>query len=140
MMRTFSKSASHGVAQIAGSCSYLPSDRVVNPMSTVIYTADTVKCNISYIHIEYDCVPISINDSTKEYNVCQKNIEITSDYGIIRSPAYPTRFQTIASECFRTIHVPNDKIICLWLNDLYIGSISEISDKDHVYTVDSVQT
>ncbi|CAF4778092.1 unnamed protein product, partial [Rotaria sp. Silwood2] len=94
----------------------------------------------SYIHIEYDCVPISINDSTKEYNVCQKNIEITSDYGIIRSPNYPTRFQTTASECFRTRHVPNDKIICLWLNDLYIGSISEISDKDHVYTVDSVQT
>ncbi|CAF4712275.1 unnamed protein product, partial [Rotaria sp. Silwood2] len=52
-------SASHGVAQIAGSCSYSPSDRVANPMSTVMCTADTVQCNM--YAIQKTCYNVIMN-------------------------------------------------------------------------------
>ncbi|CAF0929763.1 unnamed protein product [Rotaria sordida] len=149
------RSASYGVAQVSGSCSYTPGDCIADAMSIVTCTTDTVQCAMyatkrklpqcndqfsSYVHIEYDCVPISMDDSTKEYNVCQNGTEITSDYGIIRSPGYPTQFQTTTAECFRAIHIPSDKTIRLWLTDLSIGSTLANCAKDHVYVVDSVQT
>ncbi|CAF1053199.1 unnamed protein product [Rotaria sp. Silwood1] len=149
------RSAFYGVAQIADSCSYTTGDCIADAMSIVTCTVDTLQCNMyaarkklpqcndqysSYIHVEYECVPISMDDSTKEYNVCQNSTEITSDHGIIRSPGYPTQFQTTTSECFRAIRVPNDKIIRLWLTELYIGSTLGTCAKDHVYVVDSVQT
>ncbi|CAF3085240.1 unnamed protein product [Rotaria sp. Silwood2] len=81
-----------------------------------------------------------MDDSTKEYKARQNDTEITSDHGIIRSPGYPTQFQTTTTECFRAIRVPSDKNIRLWLTDLYIGSTPGTCVSDHVYVVDSVQT
>ena len=149
------KSASYGVAQIAGSCTYTPGDCIADAMSIVTCLTDNVQCNMyavkknlpqcndrsnNYVHIEYDCVPISMDDSTQEYNVCQNNTEITSDRGIIKSPGYPTQFQTTPSECFRYIHVANNKAIRLWLSDLYIGVSGTNCANDHVFVVDSIQT
>jgi hypothetical protein len=149
------RTASHGVAQIPGSCTYKPGDCIVDSMSSVACLTDSPQCSIyatkkklpqcnddysSYFHIEYDCLPISMDDKSKEYNICQNNMEITSDYGIIRSPGYPSQFQTTTAECFRAIHVPDDKIIRLWLTDLYIGSTSTNCASDHVYVVDNIQT
>ncbi|CAF3943019.1 unnamed protein product [Rotaria sordida] len=148
--------AFYGVAQIQGLCSYSPSDCIADSTSTVACNSDSIQCNLyvtkkklpqcndqfsSYVHIEYDCVPISMDDSTKEYNVCQQNsTEITSDQGIIRSPGYPTQFPITTSECLRSIRVPHDKTIRLWLSDLYISSLSINCVSDHVTVVDSVQT
>ncbi|CAF2721674.1 unnamed protein product [Rotaria sp. Silwood2] len=149
------RSAFYGVAQIAGACSYTIGDCIADAMKIVTCATDTVQCTMhasktklsqcndqsnSYVHIEYDCVPISMDDSTKDYNVCQNGTEITTDSGIIRSPGYPTQFQTTTAECFRAIHVPKDKTIRLWLTDLNIGSTVGTCAKDHVYVVDSVQT
>ena len=147
-------SASLGVAQILGSCTYSAGDCTADAMNTITCLSNTVQCltyatrrklpqcndrYADYIHIEYDCVPILMNDSAKEYNVCQEGTEITTDHGIIQSPGYPAQFQTTTFECFRTIHVPNNKAIRLWLSDLYIGSTSTNCAKDHVFVVDSVQ-
>ncbi|CAF1605813.1 unnamed protein product, partial [Adineta ricciae] len=73
------------------------------------------------------------------YNVCQNGSEITTDNGIIKSPGYPSQFQSTSKECFRAIHVPEDKTIRLWLSDLYIPMGTGCL-KDYVYVVDSVQT
>ncbi|CAF0750564.1 unnamed protein product [Adineta steineri] len=146
------RSASHGVAQISNTCSYKPGDCIVDSMNSISCLTDSTQCLIhatkkllpqcndqysSYFHIEYDCIPISMDDTSKEYNICQNSTEITSDHGIIRSPGYPTQFQLTSFECFRFIHVSDDKIIRLWLTDLYIDSNCI---NDHVYVVDNVQT
>jgi hypothetical protein len=149
------RNAFYGVAQIPGSCSYSPDDCIADAMSTATCTTDSLQCLVyatrkklpqcnnqfsSYFHIEYDCVSISMNDSSKEYNVCQNGIDITSDQGILKSPGYPSQFQTTPSECFRAIQVPADKVIRLWLSDLYISGADTNCANDHVYVVDSVQT
>ncbi|CAF1294680.1 unnamed protein product [Adineta steineri] len=148
-------SAEYGVAQVDGSCSYTPGDCIADAMSIVNCVSDSVTCSIyatrkrlsecndqfgSYVHIEYDCGPMSMNDPAKEYNVCLNGTEITSDHGILKSPGYPSQFQLTTTECFRTIHVPDNKIVRLWLTDLYISSAGIDCLKDHVYVVDSVQT
>ncbi|UJR25447.1 hypothetical protein I4U23_006794 [Adineta vaga] len=148
-------SAEYGVAQISGSCSYSPGDCVADAMSIVICNTDSVQCNVyatkkklpqcndqygSYVHIEFDCVPLSMDDPSKEYNVCQNGTDITSDSGILKSPGYPSQFQLTTAECFRAIHVPSDKAIRLWLSDLYISSAGINCPKDHIYVVDSIQT
>jgi hypothetical protein len=127
------RSASYGVAQIPGSCTYSIGDCIADTMSTVACTTDSTQCSIyatrrkllecndqynSYIRIEYDCVPISMEDSTKEYNVCQNGTEITSDNGILKSTGYPTQFQLTSVECIRTLRAPSNKTIRLWLSDL----------------------
>ena len=149
------RSASLGVAEISGTCNYSTGDCIVDAMNIITCLSDAIQCltyatrrklpqcndrYADYIHIEYDCVPISMDDPSKEYNVCQDGTEITTDHGILRSPGYPTQFQTTTFECFRAIHVPNNKTIRLWLSDLYIGSTSTNCAKDHVFVVDSVQT
>ncbi|CAF4541058.1 unnamed protein product, partial [Rotaria socialis] len=149
------KSASYGVARIAGSCAYTPGDCVADAMSAITCTTDAVFCNVfatrkrlpqcndqfnDYLHVEFDCVPLSMDDPANEYNVCQNGTDITSDYGILKSPGYPTQFQTTTAECFRSIQVPRNKTIRLWLTDLYIGSLLGNCVNDHVYVVDSIQT
>ncbi|CAF1630215.1 unnamed protein product, partial [Didymodactylos carnosus] len=74
------------------------------------------------------------------YNVCQHGTKITSDCGILRNFGYPTQFKITTLECHRTIHVPNDKTICLWLSDLYIDSTHSNCAKENVSVVDSNQT
>ncbi|CAF1345117.1 unnamed protein product [Adineta steineri] len=149
-------SAEYGVAQVDGSCSYTPGDCIADAMSIVNCVSDSVTCSIyatrkrlsecndqfgSYVHIEYDCVPMSMNDPAKEYNVCQQNsTKLTSDFGILKSPGYQSQFQLTPYECLRTIHVPDDKIVRLWLSDLYISSAGVNCPNDHVYVVDNVQT
>jgi hypothetical protein len=149
-------SAFYGVPQQDGACYYTPGDCIGDAMSiTTTCNTDNVVCPLyavkkklpmcndqlsSYIHIEYDCVPISMEESTKEYNICQGGTEITSDHGIIKSPNYPSQFQITTKECLRAIHVPNNKTIRLWLSDLYIGSAGINCANDHVFVVDSVQT
>jgi hypothetical protein len=149
------RSATYGVAQVLGSCSYTIGDCVADAMSIISCTTDSVECSIyvtrkklpqcndhyaSYVRIDYDCVPIVMDDSVKEYYVCKNVTDITSDHGIIKSPGYPTQFQTTTAECFRAIHVPDDKRVRLWLSDLYIGSTSTNCADDHLYVVDSIQT
>ncbi|CAM4850427.1 unnamed protein product [Rotaria magnacalcarata] len=48
-------------------------------------------------------------------------------------------FQIIATivECFRSINVPSNKAVRLWLTDRYIGSTPEDCTQDHVYVVDN---
>jgi hypothetical protein len=148
------RSAFYGVAQTDGKCSYSNGDCIADAMNIVSCVTDSVQCLVygtrkklpecndaynSYIHVEYDCVPMSMDDPIKEYNVCQNGSEITTDHGILRSPGYPTQFQTTTAECFRLIHVPDNKIVRLWLSDLYIGSTSTNCDKDHVIVVDGLQ-
>jgi hypothetical protein len=149
------RTALYGVAQTPGQCAYKPGDCVADAMSIAICIGDAIQCSIygvrkklpqcndqysSYVHIEYDCVPIEMDNSSKEYNVCQNGTDITTDHGIIKSPGYPSPFQTTTWECFSAIHVPDDKTIRLWLSDLYIGSTGTNCASDHVYVVDSVQT
>jgi hypothetical protein len=80
-----------------------------------------------------------MNDSSKVYNICQNDTDITTDHGIIQTPGYPTPFETTTVECIHEIRVPNIKTIRLWLTDLYIGSTSTNCADDHVYIVDNVQ-
>ncbi|CAF0789376.1 unnamed protein product [Adineta ricciae] len=149
------RSALHGVAQVAGSCSYQPGDCIVDSMSSVACLTDSIQCSIyatrkklpqcndqysSYFRVVYDCVPISMDDSLKEYHVCQNGTEITTDHGILRSPGYPSQFQLTPVECVRTIHIPQNKSLRLWLTDLAIDSTSTNCANDYVYVVDNVQT
>jgi hypothetical protein len=149
------RSAFYGIASIGGSCSYTAGDCIADAMNIMVCVDDSIDCSIyvtprklaqcndqvaSYVHVEFDCVPISMTDSSKRYDVCQGSSNITSDHGIIESPGYPTQFQTTTSECFRAIHVPDNKTIRLWLTDLYIGSTATNCAADHVYVVDSIQT
>ncbi|CAF4361705.1 unnamed protein product [Rotaria socialis] len=151
------RSASHGVAKICDSCTYSSDDCIANAMSIVICTTDSAQCEIfarkkrlsecndkynDNVHIEYDCVPISMTDGKKEYTICQNSTDITSDYGIIRSPGYSRQFQITATivECFRSINVPSNKAIRLWLTDRYIGSTPEDCTQGHVDVVDSIRT
>jgi hypothetical protein len=144
--------ASYGVAQVPDSCSYKPGDCIVDGMSSISCLNDTIQCSIyttkkklpqcndeysSYFHVEYNCVPISMDDTSKEYNICQNSsTDITTNHGIIRSSGY----QITTSECFRTIRIPDNKTIHLWLTDLYIDSTSTNCANDYVYVVDNVQT
>lgn len=149
------KSAFYGVAQTANQCTYKPGDCIADTMNTVTCLSDSTQCAVfgtkkklpqcsdqtnSYISIEYDCVPIRVQDQARVYEVCGNGADITTDSGIIRSPGYPTQFQTTTTECFRAISVPANKNIRLWLSDLYIGSTAANCARDHVYVVDSVQT
>jgi hypothetical protein len=149
------RSAFYGVAPVVlGSCSYKPGDCIADAMSIMTCASDgdcsiyvtkkkLPQCNdhfATYIHVEYDCVPISLDDSAKDYNVCQNGSDITTDHGIITSPNYPTQFQATTNECFRAIHVPTNKTIRLWLTDLYIGSAINNCADDHAFVVDSIQT
>lgn len=149
------RNAFYGVAAQPGPCSYTVGDCVVDAMSVMTCSTDLVSCDVyltkrklsqcndqyaDYIYAEFDCVPISMTDSSKRYDICQSTTDITSDHGIIESPGYPTQFQTTTAECFRAIHVPDDKAIRLWLTDLYIGSMSTDCADDHVYVVDNIQT
>ncbi|CAF0759624.1 unnamed protein product [Didymodactylos carnosus] len=136
-----------------GSCVYSTGDCIADAISSITCLTDGVTCIVfaskknlptcenklsNYLHIEYQCVPIIMQDTSKVYDVCQTG-DITSDHGIITSPGYPTQFQTTTNECLRAIHVPDNKLIQLWLTDLYIGSSpSQNCQKDHVLVVDSV--
>lgn len=148
------RSASYGVAQKIGSCEYTIGDCVSDAMSAMSCPTDSKTCSINlfrrrlskcndhysdYVHIEYDCVPISVTDSSKVYIICQNAGNITSDHGIIHSPGYPTQYQTTTSECLGVIDVPHDKIIRLWLTDLSVGSPTVDCAEDHLYIVDSIQ-
>jgi CUB domain len=148
-------SAFYGVAQIPNDCAYKTGDCIADAMNIIVCSSDTVACSIygvkkklpqcndqmsSYLHIEYDCVPISMNNPAQVYDVCQNGSDITSDQGILRSPGYPSQFQTTTAECFRAIQVPSNKTIRLWLSDLNIGSSGIDCAKDHVFVVDSIQT
>lgn len=149
------KSVFLGVPQISGKCSYSPGDCIADAMDIIFCYTDNINCDVyapsrklpqcrdqtnTYAHIEYDCVPIAMNNSAFEYNICQSSASIVSDNGIIKSPGYPTQFQTTSTECFRSIQVPQNKTIRLWLTDLYIPSLIGSCDKDHAYVVDSIQT
>lgn len=149
------KSAFFGVTQIPGLCTYSSGDCTADAMDIILCDTDSTRCNVyvpriiisqcsnqynNYVVIEYDCVPISIMDSTKEYDICQSGTGITSDHGIIKSRGYPTQFQTTAVECIRPISVPNNKTIRLWLTDLSIGSISGNCTADYIKVIDSIQT
>lgn len=76
------RSASHGLSQTSGSCSYKPGDCIVDSMSSVACLTDSTQCSVyatkkklpqcndqdsSYFHIEYDCVPISMDDTSKAF-------------------------------------------------------------------------
>jgi hypothetical protein len=151
------KSAFYGVSKIPNQCSYTPGDCIADAMSTATCMLDSTQCNIyatrkklpqcnddfsSYMHIEYDCVPISMNDPSLEYNICQNSTPIVTNQGVIRSPGYPTQFQTTPGECVRVITAPNNKTIRLWLTDLYIGSVpisATPCSKDYLIVVDSAE-
>ncbi|UJR23452.1 hypothetical protein I4U23_026456 [Adineta vaga] len=149
------RSASHGVAQITDSCSYKPGDCIVDAMNSVTCLTDSIQCSIyavrkkiaqcndlysSYFRVEYDCVPISMDDTSNEYNICHNNTDITTNHGIIHSPGYPSQFQLTPFECFRAIHIPENKHVRLWLSDLAISSTSTNCASDYVYVVDNIQT
>jgi hypothetical protein len=149
------RNALYGVTKIPGVCNYQPGDCIVESTDSIMCLTDSPECSInttktkipqcnneysSYFYIEYDCVPISLNDKSKEYNLCSNTTAITSDYGIITSLGYPSPHQTSTEQCIRTIQVPDDKIIRLWLTDLFIPSIGTTCSNDFVYVVDNVQT
>lgn len=148
------RNAFYGITSNPGFCSYTIGDCVADAMNIMTCSTDLASCDVyltrrklsqcndqyaDYLRAEYDCVPISMTDSSKLYDICQSSTDITSDHGIIESPGYPTQFETTTAECFRAIHVPNDKAIRLWLTDLYIGSTSTNCADDHVYVVDNIQ-
>lgn len=149
------KSAFYGVARTTNQCSYKAGDCIADTLSTVSCFTDNTQCFVfgskkrlpqcsdqmsSYIKLEYDCVPISLQASARVYEVCGNGSDITTDSGIILSPGYPTQFQTTTTECIRAITVPSNKSIRLWLSDLVIGSTNPNCAKDHMYIVDSVRT
>ncbi len=149
------RSAFYGISSVVGSCSYTPGDCVADAMNIMVCPDDSVDCSIyvtarklsqcndqvaSYLRAEFECVPILMTDSAKTYYVCQDGTDITSDHGIIESPGYPTQFQTTTTDCFRAIHVPDNKTIRLWLTDLYIGSAVTNCSADHLFVLDSIQT
>ncbi|CAF4927873.1 unnamed protein product, partial [Rotaria sp. Silwood1] len=145
-----------GVAQQPDSCIYTPEDCVADASTTITCATDHAKCSIvatkkklpqcndqysSYLHIEYQCIPLSMDDPRKEYKICQNNRNVTSEQGIIYSSDYPALFPITAGECSLSIQVPDNKMIKLWLIDLYIGS-SMVSNcmNDYVLVVDSART
>lgn len=149
------RNAFYGVGQTTNLCKYTQGDCLADAMSIVLCTGDSSKCSFygvrkklpeckdqysTYIRIEYECVPIELDNAANVYNVCQNDTDITSPNGIIRSPGYPSQFQTTKNECVRTITAPQDKTIRLWLSDLYIGSTANTCTRDHVIVVDDVQT
>ena len=149
------RSAFYGVARATNLCSYKLGDCIADTISTVICTTDSTTCSVfaskkklpqcndemsSYINIEYDCVPIRLQDPARVYEVCDNTSNITTDSGIIRSPGHPTQYQQVTTECLRAIIVPKEKAIRLWLSDLYIGSTAANCANDHVYVSDNLQT
>lgn len=149
------RSAFHGVSQNSRSCSYTPGDCIVDFINNIACITNSMECSIfvpkkrlpqchdqysSYFHIEYDCIPTSMNDTSKEYNICGSSSDIQTNNGIIKSPGYPSPFQPIKSECSRAINALNDKVVRLWISDLYIGSANTECANDYVYVVDSIQT
>ncbi|UJR11032.1 hypothetical protein I4U23_015216 [Adineta vaga] len=143
--------ALYGVTQTSNSCQYSHDDCLVDTMNTILCPNDVHECVIyaaqeplihcnnqssNYLHIEYDCVPLWMNDPGDEYNMCENDNIITNNHGRITSPGYSHYFQTTETECSRTILVPNDKILRLWLTDLYIGTAGIDCSKDYVAVVD----
>ena len=144
-----------GVAQTPNACVYQPGDCVADAMNIATCRPDLATCNVyganqklpqcnnqssSYVHVAYDCVPISMEDPAKVYDICQSGSDISSDSGLLLSPGYPVQNQTMADECSRTIRVPNDKAVRLWMTDLHIGSSDRDCARDHVLVVDSFYT
>ena len=144
-----------GVTQRPNACAYQPGDCVADAMSIVTCRPNLATCNLygatqkllscnnqssSYLHVEYDCVPISMDDPATVYDVCQSGSGISGDSGLLLSPGYPTQFQAITEECSRTIRVPDEKAIRLWMTDLHIGSSDRDCARDHVLVVDTFYT
>jgi hypothetical protein len=147
------RNAFYGVSPVVDKCSYAIGDCVADatipacPGDNACFIYFTRRklpqCNdhfASYVHVEYDCVPISMDNSSQEYDICQGGTDITSDNGIIKSPGYPTQIHETVGECFRPIHVRDNQTIRLWITDLYIGSTSTNCADDHLLVVDSIQT
>ena len=60
----------------------------------------------------------------KEYNICEKEIiggDIIEDRGLISSPNYPT-FSIVNNSCTVKIKAPSNKIVNVWMPDVYIKS------------------
>ncbi|CAM4808469.1 unnamed protein product [Rotaria magnacalcarata] len=129
-------SASYGVAKICDSRTYSSDDCIANAMSIVICTTDSAQCEIFSRKNDYQNVTINtmmmfiLNTIVFQY---QRRMEKKE------SPGYPRQFQIIATivECFRSINVPSNKAVRLWLTDRYIGSTPEDCTQDHVYVVDN---
>ena len=149
------RTAFHGVKPTPGECSFAPGDCIVDAMDSITCLGDAMTCALyvtkrklsqcndqqsDYFYLEYDCVPIEMDDGSKQYDICQSSVEITSDHGVIVSPGYPSKVEISTIECFRAIHVPDNTTLRLWLTDLYIGSMSTNCADDHLYVVDSIQT
>ena len=152
------RNAFYGVASIDGSCVYTSGDCIADAVSTAELSCktDSLSCspyftrkkltecngqNSSYVQVEYDCIPIVLTETEKNYDICQSSVDITTDHGIIKSPGYPSQFQTTTTECIRAIHVPDNKQIRLWVTDLYIASsIDDSCPSDHLYVVDNIRT
>ena len=144
-----------GVKSIPGECSYEPGDCIMDGMSSITCSGDLNTCSLyftkkrltqcndqesQYFHLEYDCVPIEMDDPSKVYDICQSSGNFTSEHGIIKSPGYPSSVTPTTIDCFRAIHIPDNKTLRLWLTDLYIGSLSTNCADDHLYVVDNIQT
>ena len=147
------REAFYGVSNTPGKCSYTQGDCIV---PTDILTCNTdSSCSLSvakqrrsecnnqyqdYLQVQYDCVPIVMDDSSQEFTICQDTAPITATNGIIRSPGYP-KVQNTSAECLTSIQIPDYKTVRVWLSDLSIAPASAGScGKNHVYLVDSVQT
>ena len=60
----------------------------------------------------------------KEHNICEKQAfggDIVDDRGLISSPNYPS-YSVVNNSCTVKIKAPADKIVNVWLSDVYIKS------------------
>lgn len=145
------KRAFHGISKSAN-CYYTEGDCTSDFTQTTTCTTDQSTCLIlgsatylqqcsgtsNYFRVEYDCVPISMNDLTKEYVMCQDSSEITSTNGIIRSLGYPSPNITRV-ECIRSINIPSDKSLNVWLSDINMRNAIGCPN-DYVIVTDSLET
>lgn len=141
------RKARFGVSQVVGNCRYTPTDCSKDAMDIVYCTNHQNECHVfasrvqlpecgnqqsTYLHVEYDCIPISMGDPSKVYNICNYPTQITSDHGIIQSPGYPTSFQITPLACPLHIRIAEYQQIRFWLTDLAIGSSQNQCTNDFI--------
>lgn len=134
--------AFYGVKQQAGNkCGFVLGDCAQEALATITqcYT-DLPSCYLfystkrrlahcadqyaDYLHVTTQCVPsepIGDKPTIKKYDVCDTNTDITDIHGILTSPNFPNFYQT-NDECQKRIIIVEDRILKIWINELYIPS------------------
>jgi hypothetical protein len=145
----------YGVKRLtSNNCAFTQGDCVQEAASTLTACAnDAASCFISYsiarrlahcsdryadyLHITSQCVPsraVGTGAVLNTYNICDGNDNIESFNGVITSPSFPSYAQT-KNECKRSLPAIQDKVLKIWINEMYIASGGQRSLTGELYNV-----